>query len=109
IGRRHEVRTGLFVGLGDYEHHEAHRRLSCGVLWTRRTRGSEIDTFPPPSPPSPPASAPTTRKGSVPLVTASGRGASGRVRDRSRAHAKNRTNGRRSRVTWSRMVPRSIG
>ncbi len=53
--------------------------------------------------------APTTIKGSAPVATASGRGASGGSWERSCSQAKNRKNGRRSRVTWSRIVPRSIG
>src|SRR2546426_6952421 len=57
----------------------------------------------------PPAIAPTTRKGSVPDATASGSGASGGSWVRSRSHAKNRRNGRRCAVTWSRIVPRSMG
>src|SRR5262249_61527172 len=57
----------------------------------------------------PPAIAPTTRKGSVPTTTASGSGVSGESWDRSSSQAKNRKNGRRWWVTWSRIVPRSIG
>ena len=57
----------------------------------------------------PPAMAPTTRNGSAPVATASGSGASGGSWDRSSSQAKNRTNGRRCCVTWSRIVPRSIG
>ena len=57
----------------------------------------------------PPAMAPRMRSGSSPDATASGSGASGDSRDRSRAQAKNRKNGLRCCVTWSRIVPRSIG
>src|SRR5207249_3634843 len=57
----------------------------------------------------PPAIAPITRNGSAPDATASGRGASGGSWVRSRSHAKNRRNGRRCAVTWSRMVPRNMG
>src|SRR6266571_4688648 len=57
----------------------------------------------------PPAIPPMTRKGSAPEATASGRGASGGSWVRSRSHAKNRRNGRRCSVTWSRIVPRSMG
>src|SRR5436309_15671160 len=52
--------------------------------------------------------APTTRKGSAPVATASGSGASGGSWDRSRSQAKNLTNGRRCCVTWSRIVPRTL-
>src|ERR1043166_3127454 len=54
----------------------------------------------------PPAIAPITRNGSAPDDTASGSGASGGSCVRSRSHAKNRRNGRRRSVTWSRIVPR---
>src|SRR5688500_8580240 len=57
----------------------------------------------------PPAMAPTMRKGSAPVVTASGTGVSGDSWDRSCSQAKKRRKGRRSCVTWSRIVPRSIG
>src|SRR5207245_1059791 len=57
----------------------------------------------------PPAMAPTIQNGSAPDATASGSRASGGSRDRSSLHAKNRSIGRRSCVTWSRIVPRSIG
>src|SRR5207249_3362943 len=57
----------------------------------------------------PPAIAPITRNGSAPDATASGSGASGGSWVRSRSHAKNRRNGRRCAVTWSRMVPRNMG
>ena len=57
----------------------------------------------------PPATAPTTRNGSAPLATASGSGASGDSSDQSSWQAKNRKNARRSCVTWSRIVPFSIG
>ena len=53
--------------------------------------------------------APMIRKGSLPETTASGSGASGDSCDRSSSQAKKRRNGRRCWVTWSRMVPRSIG
>src|SRR2546427_800636 len=53
--------------------------------------------------------APKTKKGSAPATTASGSGASGGSWVRSRSHAKNRRNGRRCSVTWSRIVPRSTG
>ena len=43
------------------------------------------------------------------LATASGNEASGRSCERSCSQAKNRTNGRRRCVKWSRIVPRSIG
>jgi len=46
---------------------------------------------------------------SLPDATAPGREASGSSRDRSCSQAKNRTNGRRWYVTWSRMVPRNTG
>src|SRR5207249_7684221 len=52
--------------------------------------------------------APTTRRGSAPVATASGSGASGGSWDRSRSQAKNLTNGRRCCVTWSRIVPRTL-
>src|SRR5437867_1966511 len=51
--------------------------------------------------------APTIRKGSAPDATPSGSGASGGSWDRSCSQAKNRKNGRRCPVTWSRIVPRS--
>src|SRR5579884_18823 len=57
----------------------------------------------------PPATAPTTKNGSTPDATASGRGASGGSRDRSSVQAKKRNIGRRSPVMRSRMVPRSVG
>ena len=53
--------------------------------------------------------APTMIRGSAPDETASGSGASGSSWDRSSSQAKNRKNGRRCCVTWSRIVPRSIG
>jgi hypothetical protein len=59
--------------------------------------------------PYPPAIAPTIRNGSIPLVTGSGKGVSGCSCDRSCWQAKNRTKGRRLRVTWSRIVPRKTG
>jgi hypothetical protein len=49
--------------------------------------------------------APTTSKGSAPIATASGSGASGESWDRSCSQAKNRTNARRWCVMWSRIVP----
>ena len=49
--------------------------------------------------------APTTRRGSAPLATASGSGASGGSWDRSCSQAKSLTNARRRCVTWSRIVP----
>jgi hypothetical protein len=49
--------------------------------------------------PYPPAMAPTTRRGSAPDSTASGRGASGGSWLRSSSQAKNRKSGRRSWVT----------
>src|SRR5881396_3317995 len=57
----------------------------------------------------PPAIAPTIRKGSAPVTTASGNLVSGGSRDRSSLQAKNLTNGLRRSVTWSRIVPRSTG
>ena len=57
----------------------------------------------------PPAMAPTMSKGSAPVATAAGSGASGDSWDRSCSQAKNRTNARRRCVTWSRIVPRNIG
>src|SRR5262245_19301283 len=57
----------------------------------------------------PPAIAPTTKKGSDPATTAAGSGASGDSWERSSLQAKNRRNARRFWVTWSRIVPRSIG
>ena len=45
----------------------------------------------------PPAIAPTINSGSAPVATGSGRRVSGRSCDRSRSHAKNRTNDRRQR------------
>ena len=45
--------------------------------------------------------APTTSRGSAPIATASGSGASGGSWDRSCSQAKNLTNARRSCVTWS--------
>ena len=62
-----------------------------------------------PKPAQPPAIAPTTRNGSAPVATASGNGASGGSCETSSAQAKNLTNGRRRRVTWSRIAPRNIG
>src|SRR6266404_435243 len=59
--------------------------------------------------PYPPAIAPTISNGSFPEITASGKGASIDSCERSSSHAKKRKNGRRCCVTWSRMVPRSIG
>jgi len=53
--------------------------------------------------------APTMRKGSAPDATASGSGTSGSSLERSREQAKNRKNCRRCWVTWSRIVPLSIG
>ena len=49
------------------------------------------------------------QEGSAPDATASGSGASGDSWDKSSSQAKNRRNGRRCCVTWSRIVPRSIG
>src|SRR5437867_5324279 len=69
---------------------------------SRRERGAGGEGYPP-------AIAPMTRKGSAPEATASGSGASGGSWVRSRSHAKNRRNGRRRSVTWSRIVPRSMG
>ncbi len=57
----------------------------------------------------PPAMAPTMKKGSVPEAMASGSGVSGGSWDQSSEQTKNRRNGRRLWVVWSRMVPRSIG
>ena len=57
----------------------------------------------------PPAMAPTMSKGSAPVATASGSGASGDAWDRSCSQAKNLTNARRRCVPWSRIVPRNIG
>lgn len=57
----------------------------------------------------PPAIAPTTMNGSCPDATASGRIVSGSRCDQSSSQAKNRTSGRRSNVTRSRIVPRSTG
>jgi len=57
----------------------------------------------------PPAIAARITRGSAPFATASGSGASGDRWDRSCSQAKNRRNGRRSSVTWSRIVPRSAG
>src|SRR5258708_96204 len=57
----------------------------------------------------PPAIAPIMMNGSFPAATASGNGASGGSCDRSSSQAKNLKNGRRCCVTWSRIVPRSIG
>src|SRR5213592_2994121 len=76
------------------------------VLPTRRARGGEIDGV---GKAYPPAMAPRTKKGSAPSTTAAGSGASGDSWVRSRSQAKNRRNGRRCSVTWSRIVPRSIG
>src|SRR3989449_1059288 len=76
------------------------------VLPRRRASGGEIDAG---DEASPPAMAPRTKKGSAPSTTAAGSGASGDSWVRSRSQAKNRRNGRRCRVTWSRIVPRSIG
>jgi hypothetical protein len=45
----------------------------------------------------------------APVATASGSGASGDSLDRSSSQAKKRKKARRSCVTWSRIVPRSIG
>src|SRR5438477_3209945 len=53
--------------------------------------------------------APTMRNGSAPLATASGNGASIGSSERSCSQAKKRTNARRRSVTWSRIVPHSIG
>src|SRR2546426_2737696 len=74
-----------------------------------RERGDSQRPPPPRRGDYPPAIAPTTRKGSVPDATASGSGASGGSWVRSRSHAKNRRNGRPSAVTWSRILPRSMG
>ena len=52
---------------------------------------------------------PNTQAVVYPSETASGSGASGESSDKSSWQAKKRRNGRRCRVTWSRMVPRSIG
>ena len=57
----------------------------------------------------PPATAPIMRNGSCPDTTALGSGASGGSWERSSSQAKNRKNGRRFWLTWSRMVPRSTG
>ncbi len=57
----------------------------------------------------PPAIAPMMKNGSLPEATGSGSVASGEAKDKSSSQAKNRKNGRRSSVTWSRIVPRSIG
>jgi hypothetical protein len=57
----------------------------------------------------PPAIAPTTKKGSLPDSTSPGSGASGDSWERSCSQAKKRMNGRRFFVTWSRIVPFSIG
>ena len=57
----------------------------------------------------PPAIAPTTINNSVPSTTGFGNGRSGGQWDRSCSQAKNRRNGRRSWLTGSRIVPRSIG
>ena len=60
----------------------------------------------------PPSRRPSPRRPGTarrPRATASGSGASGDSWDRSSSQAKNRTNGRRCCVTWSRIVPRSIG
>src|SRR2546426_1592923 len=74
-----------------------------------RERGDSQRPPPPRRGDYPPAIAPTTRKGSVPDATASGSGASGGSWVRCRSHAKNRMNVRRCAVTWSRIVPRSMG
>src|SRR5881409_3543196 len=76
------------------------------VLPTRRASGGEIDGG---GEAYPPAMAPSTKNGSAPSTTAAGSGASGDSWVRSRSQAKNRRNGRRCRVTWSRIVPRSTG
>jgi len=52
---------------------------------------------------------PMTINGSTPDATASGSGASGGSCERSSSQAKNLRNARRCNVTWSRIVPRSIG
>ena len=57
----------------------------------------------------PPATDPIMRNGSCPDTTASGRGASGGSWERSSSQAKNRKNGRRFWLAWSRTVPRSVG
>jgi MYXO-CTERM domain-containing protein len=57
----------------------------------------------------PPAMAPTIMKGSEPLMTASGSGVSAGSSERSSLQTKNRRNGRRLSVPWSRMVPRRTG
>src|SRR5439155_12569743 len=57
----------------------------------------------------PPAIAPRTISGSAPVLTASGSGASGDSWDRSSSQAKTLRNARLFCVTWSRIVPRSIG
>lgn len=57
----------------------------------------------------PPAIAPITSNGSTPEETSSGSSASGGSYERSCPQANNRTNGRRLRVTSSRIVPRSLG
>src|ERR1035441_4871412 len=57
----------------------------------------------------PPAIAPTIRNGSAPFTISSGNGVSGGSSDKSSLQAKNRTNGRRFNVPWSRIVPRKTG
>jgi hypothetical protein len=57
----------------------------------------------------PPAIAPMTMNGSFPDTTASGSGASGGLWERSSSQAKKRRKGRRCWVSWSRIVPRSMG
>src|SRR5258708_13571154 len=56
----------------------------------------------------PPAMAPMMSRGSLPEATASGSGASGDSCAKSSSQPKNRTKARLSRVTWPRIVPRSM-
>ena len=128
VGRRRDVRDRVAGGLG-YSLCDGGvgatvrlvRFYSCGAANLGRSR---LSARPEPAAgpkaprglkpallpgPRPPAMAPTIRNGSAPDATASGSGASGGSWDRSSSQAKNRTNGRRCCVTWSRIVPRSIG
>src|ERR1700730_18296512 len=100
---------------GPFPGHEILRRDSSTVV-SRATKSTQpipnVSNALPDrmaSPLHPPAIAPIIKSGSTPETTASGSGASTESCDKSPPHAKNRKNGRRSCVTCSRIVPRSIG
>jgi hypothetical protein len=86
------------------------RLRGLGRSWGRFLRGRLIPAFLFTSNNAyPPDMAPTTRRGSMPAATASGRGSVVGSCDKSSPQAKNRMKGRRCMLTWSRIVPRSIG